>query len=387
MRITTALLGAAFVGACGGAPIEAPDVVRTDSAGVRIVTSGAVDKDLPWRFDSVGVLTDSLGEPWFVGATFREQVLIDRAGRTYLLTADLGLVRFGRDGRFDRTIGRMGSGPGEFKNPVAIAAQGDTLVVMDVSRRSLVRFSSSLDPIAERRLDGALSRLERIAFRAGGFWYSESIHDDTGRGAALRTDTIGGAPLQRVVTPHGDAVQFRCFGIPQSTPLFAPGLSWAASGPRIIVNAQPSYALRLYEGTRLVAMVRRPLTPRAPTVEDVREIHPDGMRIVFGGELADRPGCVIPVEEMVARQGMARRLPLVEDVQLFADGTIWTQRSRRGTSHTVVDVFGSDGAYSGSVRGMQLPLGRYPNGDLLLLREDAGNGELLLVRVRPKVAN
>ena len=125
--------------------------------------------------------------------------------------------------------------------------------------------------------------------------------------------------------------------------------------------------------------------PRAPTVKDVREVYPEGMRIVFGGDHAGRPGCVIPAEEMVARQGFARRLPLVEDVQLFADGSIWVQRSRRLASAARLDVFGSDGAYAGSISGMQLPLGRYPNGDLLLLREDSANGELLLVRVRPRI--
>ena len=54
------------------------------------------------------------------------------------------------------------------------------------------------------------------------------------------------------------------------------------------MNPQPDYTLWLYEGARPVASIRRPLTPRAPTVEDVRELYPDGFVLGFGG---GRPEC------------------------------------------------------------------------------------------------
>ena len=380
LLITTALLGAAFVGACGGAPIEDPDVVRTDSAGVRIVTSGAVDKDLPWRFDSVGVLTDSMGDPWLFTGLARHQVLADRLGRLYIvLTRERALVRFNADGRFDRTIGRQGGGPGEFQFPMAIAAQGDTLVVRDGGKGALVRFSSGLDPVPERKLDGALAQAGMIEFRAGGLWFSESIFDDSLQGMALRADTLGGAPLHRVMVKRGAPVQFDCVGVPRSRPLFSPGLAWAASGPRIIVNAQPSYALWLHEGARVVASVRRPIASRAPTVADVRDLHPEGLVIGFGGARKD---CRVTVEELIEKQGLADVMPFVDDVQLFSDGTIWARRSLRSAKESVVDVFGSDGAYAGTVRGMQLPVARQPSGELLVPRDDAESGGTVLMRMR-----
>ena len=96
-------------------------------------------------------------------------------------------------------------------------------MVSDASKRALVRFSSSLDPVPERTLDGALARMGMIAYRAGGFWFSASILTDSVQGIELRTDTLGGAPLHRVVVTTGTSVQFGCVGIPQRAPLFSPG--------------------------------------------------------------------------------------------------------------------------------------------------------------------
>ena len=66
-----ALITATFIAAsCGGEPPADPSVTRSDSAGVRIVSSAGADRALPWRFDTLDVLRDSLGEPWlFTGVT------------------------------------------------------------------------------------------------------------------------------------------------------------------------------------------------------------------------------------------------------------------------------------------------------------------------------
>ena len=84
--------------ACATPPAESADVVRTDSAGVRIVSSGAVDRELPWRFDSVDVLHDTLGEPWLTPARAAPAVLIDRLDAPTVLTQNEGIVRFDSTG-------------------------------------------------------------------------------------------------------------------------------------------------------------------------------------------------------------------------------------------------------------------------------------------------
>ena len=155
-RTLAAALGAAILGgaACGGEAPQQANVIRTDSAGVRIVMSTGPDTALAWRFDTIGVLTDSLGEPWLFTGVTPQQVITDRAGRTYVLEREPAIRRFGRDGRYERSIGRRGGAPGEMGLPFYLVQQGDSVAVLDVGRSALVRWGPDLEPIADIPLRG-----------------------------------------------------------------------------------------------------------------------------------------------------------------------------------------------------------------------------------------
>jgi hypothetical protein len=71
----------------------------------------------------------------------------------------------------------------------------------------------------------------------------------------------------------------------------------------------------------------------------------------------------------------------VQGLSLTKDGTMWVQRSLRNEP-PVLDVFGSDGAYAGTVRGFGLPLGLLPNGELLVPQEDEESGGFVITRLR-----
>lgn len=367
--------------ACDRTPPEKPGVVRSDSAGVKLIASSAPDTTLSWTFEKIDVLRDSLGEPWlFSRMLFRHSVLTDRAGRTYVITRDPSIVRFGRDGKFERTVGRAGSGPGEYRFPIAIGSMADTLYVVDAAKQGLARFAPDLSPTTDKRLEGALERAEALAFRQGGVWFRRTEFTDSGTIVSAFADTLGGAPLRRIRIPNAPPVQFNCIGIPGGPPIFAPQISLAAATARILVNAQPDYELWLYEGPRPIASVRRSLPPRAPTVDDVRALYPNGgMRMSFGGT---RPDCVVPVEEIMAKQPMAAQYPFVFDVALLSDGTMWALRTPHNVSPAVVDVFGTDGVYVGTVRGLGLPLGLHPNGELLFQQEDTASGGVVIQRTK-----
>lgn len=369
----------ASLSACGREAAPEPGVTRADSAGVRIITSGAEDEELAWTFERIDVLRDSVGEPWLFDRFMRHHLITDRAGRTYvLLTRDGQIARFGREGRYERMIGRRGGGPGEMQFPIALGQQGDSLFVYDVAKRALVRFGPTFDPIPELRLEGALAQTGWMAFRTGGLWFATSPQTDSTEESAIWADTLGSAPLQQVSTRVGTPVDFGCIGLPRPTPLFSPTLSAAASGPRMVIGMQPEYEIWLYEGPRAIASVRRPLPSRAPTEADVRVRHPQGMRIgVPGG-----PGCEVSVEDMIAKQGVARALPFIWDVQLLSDGTIWALRSQMLDSTQTIDVFGTSGVYQGTARGRRLPVGRLPNGELLFPEDDEESGGIVIARVR-----
>src|SRR5690606_32342875 len=98
-----ALMLGISLSACGREAAPEPGVTRADSAGVRIITSGAEEQELAWTFERIDVLRDSVGEPWLFDRFMRHHLITDRAGRTYvLLTREGQIAAVGRDGRYSR---------------------------------------------------------------------------------------------------------------------------------------------------------------------------------------------------------------------------------------------------------------------------------------------
>lgn len=374
--VCAALLGAA----CGGsAPIDA-SVVRSDSAGVRIVTSTGPDTALPWRLEPVDVFRDSLGEPWLFTGLSPQSVLTDRAGRTYVLDQEPAVRRFGRDGTYERGFGRKGGAPGEMQSAFSLLQQGDSLGVIDLMRGAIVRWGPELEPIADIPLRDRLEGVSQIAFRSGGLWVQRFEYDSTGSRTLLYGDSTGAEPLLRLKDESfsggrmlrcGDRMQL------QQPMFFAPGLRWVSNGPRMLANVGPAYNLRLYEGNRLLAEVRRAIPERAPTIEDLRRLYPDGLQMRAPGF-----SCTIPLADLMEGAVMAPVMPQVHGLALLSDGTIWVQRSLREEKPPALDVFGSDGAYVGTLRGYYLPVGLLPNGELLLPTDDEDSGGLVITRMK-----
>jgi hypothetical protein len=383
-RGAIALAVATVLSACARGDADDPTVVRTDSAGVRIVASGAPDRPLTWRFEPVAAMTDSAGAPFLFDALPAEYVLTDRGSRTYVLTRDQSIVRFGPDGRHDRTLGRKGSGPGEMQLPVQLGAQGDSLVVVDPVRNAIVRWGPDLGAIRELPMEGALAEARRLAFRTGGLWVER--HEFTPPAGevtvSLLGDTLGSAPLYRVVQPRSTTVRL-CNGMIALPPFFSPKLTWVATGPRILVNASADYVLWLHEGTRAIASVRRSLPSRAPTVADAERLMPNGLRVVFGGQ----DECSMPVAEVVAITGLAPVMPQVDGLRLLSDGSMWVIRPATAADSLPVDVINPDGTYAGTMSGRLAPLSRFPNGDLLMPVADTMSGGFNLVRMKVTTGN
>lgn len=377
------MLGAAILGgaACGGEAPQQGNVVRTDSAGVRIVMNTGPDTALAWGFDTIGMLTDSLGEPWLFTGISPQLVITDRAGRTYVFEREPAIRRFGRDGRYERSIGRKGGAPGEMEYPIQLLQQGDSIGVLDIGRDALVRWGPDLMPISDIPLRGALDRTQAIAFRVGGLWQETYAFDTSGTTTSLRGDTATtSAELARLFepTPATRKMLEACGGrlrIAQQT-YFSPTLRWDAQGPRVIVSTGPRYEISLHEGNRLIASVRRQLPLRAPGVDDLRRMYPAGMKVSAAGM-----ECTIPLEDILDGAVLAPSMPFVFGLALLADGTMWVQRSLRDEKPAVLDVFGSDGAYVGTVRGYRLPVGLLPNGELLVPIDDEDSGGVVIARM------
>lgn len=368
--------------ACAGAESTNPAVVRSDSAGVRIVTSTGPDTALGWRFDTVGVLRDSLGEPWLFTNVSSRDVITDRAGRTYVLEREPAIRRFGRDGRYEMSIGRRGGAPGEMQFPFLLRQQGDSLAVLDIGKQALVRWGPEFEPLNDIRLEGPFADASDVAFRTGGVWIETQSANETESIRSFFLDTGRTAPLFRIAEPRPAMIRGECAGggsvgiaLP---PFFSPGIAFGVASGRVLANLGPDYDLHLYEGNRPVARVRRQLPPRVPSVDDVRKQFPQGFKVGIPG----RAACEFDLEHVIQQAGIAEQMPFVHGIALLSDGTIWVQRSVRNEKPIVLDVFGSDGAYAGTLRGHGLPVGRLPSGEVLFPIDDEDSGGVVVARVQ-----
>lgn len=364
--------------ACGRGTPQSENVVRSDSAGVKIITSSGPDTELAWRFDTLGLLTDSLGDPWLFTGLSPRFVLTDRAGRTYVLESEPAIRRFGRDGRYERSFGRKGGAPGEMQFAYQLLQQGDSVAVLDAGRNAIVRWGPDLEPIADLPRRGALDRVQSLAFRSGGAWVENSTFDSTGSRTMLYLDTLGSAPVFEVNDGRPKMMQ-ACggrLGFAMNA-FFSPRIIWASSGARMLATLGPDYRLQLYEGSRLIASVRRDIPQRAPTVADLRRLYPDGLKFRTGGF-----DCTVPLDELMQNVGFAPVMLEVHGIALLSDATMWVQRSVNNEKPPVLDVFGSDGSYAGSVRGFYLPVGLLPNGEVLIPLDDEDSGGLVIARMR-----
>lgn len=373
MRFILAVLALA---GCSSAGADGSGATRTDSAGVEIVSSGGTDKPLSWTFTEVDMLRDSAGEPYLFTNVSSRDVVVDEAGRTIVLVGR-SLVRFDAEGRYEMTVGRRGGGPGEMQLPRSLMMNGDTVLVHDLLKESLVRWTSALKPIGDRRLDGELMGIENVAFHDGGMWLEKDVRDDSLTRTLLLPDTAGSAALHRVSVPSTGAADFGCIRLSGMPPLFSPDLVWSASGPRIAVSAGSAFEIWLHEGTRALMSIRRSVPARAPTIEDANLLYPGGMKVAFPtGE------CLVPLEDIVDQLKLAETFPAIHDMRLLADGSLWVQRTVRNAETPVLDVFDSTGAYVGTVHDRRLPSGILPNGELLIPRDDEDTGGTFIARVR-----
>lgn len=378
--MAAAALATVAITACGGERLSAAGRgIVTDSAGVQIVVNPAEDRPLDWTFERVGVLNDSLGEPWLFERANARGVAVSSAGVIHVLDGQAQVVeRFASDGSYLGAMGRKGGGPGEFEFPISLLMRSDTLLVRDMMKRGLVRFTPNGEPLADYRVSERLAFAGEMRYHSRGLWMDGSIQDSTQRSVGFYTDTLMETPLHQLVMPPGRDVRYSCVGISGMSPLFSPRMLWSSSGDRAVVNPQPGYTLWVYDGANVVMSVRRAIAPRAPTIEDARVLYPEGWKVSFGGA----GECVVEVEKVVEQQGLAEAIPEVQDLFVFPDGSFAVRRTLTGAEEHVVDVFAADGQYQGTGRGWSLPVAVLPNGEWLMSEEDEFSGGRVLARVK-----
>jgi hypothetical protein len=145
---------------------------------------------------------------------------------------------------------------------------------------------------------------------------------------------------------------------------------WDFHDGSVAATRQSTYAVQVFEGSRLARSIRRSIAPVATTADMASREHPDGWTVSFGND----GECTLDPDEVAEKLGMASHLPVVTNVAFGPRGTLWVDRHVFPGDPSVTDVFDRVGAYLGTVRGLGLPLGWLDTDRVLFAIEDDATG-------------
>jgi hypothetical protein len=340
---------AALTTACtgGGASNEA---VRTDSAGVQIVQTNGTDRPLGWTLETAFTITADDADTTGAGAFDPNDYVLesDSAGRLYVLDSQgHRVIVFGPDGKYLRSLGRKGAGPGELGFPIAFTVSRSGITsVFDVAKHRLVRFDSNGNVLPETMLGPG--------FYGGNLYATadELVYDYHGRTADGSTTGIfrgkdgGGVVVIETADPPTKPLDLKSCGMGFSglPPLFAPTYRWSGNGKLLAVARHAEYDIALYDAGRLVRRIRRDVAPRPATAELAQLSLGEGMRVgAEGGERVCKP------DEVVQQRGFAPTIPTIARIAFAPNGDLWVRKGGVKNELLSIDVITSDGTYLGSL--------------------------------------
>lgn len=368
-RSATFLALALLLAGCDG-DSDAPAVVRADSAGIELVTSGASDTPLEWAPRERFVLGGADEGPESFFALYPAYLGTDGAGRIQVLNRPTHrVVTFDPAGEVVREVGSKGGGPGEFDMAasMSVTQEGD-IAVFDYHKMALVRWDSAgeLLPQIPFPHPPAIGGGRHQKVTPDG--YIVSTGGSIGDERVNRLIAVAGqdtALLAAAVQPDQGMIMFeRCGGGVTFPPLFTPSVIWDHRDGTTAVAPGDEYRIDVWRDGRVVRSIRRDVPVTAATRELAIAEAGDGFTIDFG-----RGRCTVPADEYADARGWAETVPAIANLALAADGRLWVQRRVPGEETPPIDVFDADGAYVGT-----LPVGtRFP---ALLLR-DGGVGVIV----------
>ena len=375
---------AVTLAACERAEDAGPPVAeRTDSAGVEIITNRGPDRPLALTFTPRLTLGGKDEGPESFFRLGRGSVAIDRQGNIHVLDFEAKTVSiFDSVGKFLRTLGRPGDGPGELQFPSGVRVATDGVVsVFDFSKDGIVRWGPDGSVLPSVRIT-TKSPPQDIALTSEGTvssWIDFTEEAKVER-TVLQVDRNGSVEvLGGLDRPKPAILEFKGCGIMMRLPpLFSPQIAWATNGSRIAWVDSIPYEIAVRDSGGRSARVRRDVVPRETTPELARREVGDSMRV-----RASTIRCAIGPEEVASSLSFAPVMPTIRSLVVAPDGALWVQRMAPKTDPAVIDVFTANGDYRGTLpAGSPMPLAFFPNGDIAAMQKEAENDVERLVVYR-----
>jgi hypothetical protein len=258
---------------------------------------------------------------------------VDKAGDLFILDDKESCIKvFDNSGKYVRTIGRRGQGPGEIggASSMSIPLGSNELIVMDISNNRLAFFSMDGRFIKNVPLRGGIADVKTDS-------QGNAYVAATEFGPGQRTDTL------KKMNPDMSSVLADIVNRPEdeSRNPFSPREYWVVDDQdRLIYGDGKAYEIRYFGSAgKLIRKILRDYDPLKVTKQDIDE---------FGNRRI--PGGITPVYNFSSHHGAYRSF-FVDDLgHLFVQ--TWERIADR--SQDIHDIFDADGRFLGRV-----PLNRH----------------------------
>ncbi|MDE2878103.1 SUMF1/EgtB/PvdO family nonheme iron enzyme [Candidatus Palauibacter soopunensis] len=377
MRLST-LVAAGFVlaiDACAPGLEEGfGGLSRRDSAGVAI--SDNESDDAPFAGGAVH-LADLMTPDSALTALPWGVVADPGAQRVYVADATGARVAvFDGAGAFVEELGRAGEGPGEFRGVSALAlAPEGTLVALDARRGVLSRWSRDGEFEGEERLPASYWG---PGFAVGGGaaadWFATvgSATADMSMDQTLAVHTPRGAEPVHVVRRELSLMELPCVSMP-APKVFAPDAVWASRGDTLWFVNGDGFRIDGYARGAVFASVRR---AAAPAIRVTRAMAMASLSFGPGPYGSLMRQCGVTAGEVVDATGYEEVLSPIVGFTHDPAGGLWVSRRTDGLIPEVIDVFGAEGGYLGTLDIPAIPVGFASPSRLVAVRPVLDTGEI-----------
>ncbi len=394
----TALLFLVAASGCSGAGANslARAVIDTLPGGIVRVTSGG---PTAWPATKPAVLVEEIrfqgadGTPSELGEP--RSLAVDDQGRVYVVDTKPAVIKvFSPDGKFIRSIGGEGEGPGEFRVGF-ISIQGEHLVLQDPQVARLSVFDTAGTFL--RSWNSSCCYWSDIQVDLAGRVYIPSMSSgkpgDPPRGTPYVRWSLDGVAQDTVWVPYQKSEKLWTLSVSKGSNKMSMSMP-VPFLPAIVSTLDPRGGIlygwngrfeivRSTTGADSLLVFGRDWTPD-PVSDDRRSAELESMV----------KGATRSIDETTVRNAfnlndIPRTLPAFESLRVDPRGRVWARRYPvADTTHTTFDLFDSTGAYLGPVTapiriGPYTPQAWTRNGVVAVIEDADGRPTIVRLRFEP----